>query len=283
MAADCLLLTDLDGLSGGVADGGPPEDASLLDSRIAADTGGDLTAERSDADSAAARDTGFEASAIGFCAGQVGAHLLCADFDEGSLLSGWTATDQYGNGRVSLDTSNSLSPPASLLSVVGSADGGVNGGNSGRLALALPSSYKTLHLAFDVEPHLLLTSSSGGVELFAIHQVTTDGAYFGVLFRDDYTGPSILASARAEAGGVYSVTASTSLPPGWSHVDVTIVLSTTTSGSITVTFNLVAVAQLTNIITRTQDYARSYVDFGMFNYAGVGGSASYDNVVVDVQ
>jgi hypothetical protein len=118
----CSLLTDMDGLSGGVVpvptrDGStePPHDDASSDAGPLADAASPVDAAAA-GDSAASGDTSLGDG--GFCAAHPG-HTFCDDFDnETTLPATWILTQQ--SGTVVLDTAQFTSPPGSLL---GSANG----------------------------------------------------------------------------------------------------------------------------------------------------------------
>ena len=288
--AACEVLTDLGGLTGGVAPDGGEGGVDAMPVMGTTDAKGDQAAEANaeaavDARVEAGTDAPFDAAkdsgTVSFCMGQPTTHYLCADFDEGALTAGWTGMDLAGAGAVALDTLAWKSPPASLASTVPTASGTTN---SARLAMDLPSTpFTTVHLEFDVDLKLALsTPADGEDEPFAIHQVTTDNAYYGVVFRVNSLGAYVTYTARTDAGGPGTTLSSLALPSGWFHVTLDEVVAPGPTGSITVKFNNQTAIQVSGIVTLTASYARSYIDFGMYDLQGKAGSANFDNVIIDV-
>ena len=133
--AAALLLAacaDLDGLTGGTADGGGPGDAYVTTDgggRPDAPASRDASAEASAGDAGsndASADTPYDAppdvatpidssaDAGTWCGQQSPAPTFCADFDEASLTGGWNAVNQT-NGTLTADSTNVSSPPHALL------------------------------------------------------------------------------------------------------------------------------------------------------------------------
>ncbi len=172
----CGLTADFSGIQGGTPDAAlfdagafdaslPPRDAAPLDAAIesAADSSPDLDVR--------------DEVATGFCASLSPAPKLCADFDEGAQVGvGWTLFDTSQGQSVSVDTTASVSPPGSFLSVVNSNNGT---GESARLAESLPVLSSHVHASFD----LLFSGSGGPFEIFAVHELTPDGNTYGLFYK----------------------------------------------------------------------------------------------------
>jgi hypothetical protein len=120
----CSALTSFDGFSGGSADAG--DAGGLHDAQGSSDvqggsdvqSGGDV---QNGSDVQAGDGPGDEASTANFCLTHAATATFCADFDEGSVRTGWLNGTQTTNLLVNkgavLDINTSLSPPGSLQAV----------------------------------------------------------------------------------------------------------------------------------------------------------------------
>ncbi|WP_394844506.1 hypothetical protein LZC95_46565 [Pendulispora brunnea] len=111
------------------------------------------------------------ASSGPFCKGQSAPHLLCADFDEGPVNSGWSALDVRSGGTVETVTNPVQSPPGAALARA-SADARA----VAYLVKTLPGPVTRMHLAFDMRIEAAGKGDSGAtilkLETSTGHQVT---------------------------------------------------------------------------------------------------------------
>jgi hypothetical protein len=209
--SSCALLTDVDGLA---TDAG-------------GESGADATTDAPDeASGDASTDVAVEAEAGPFCApyAEAGVLVYCQDFDapDAAALAFLTS----GTGAAAVDTSDDLSPPASLLTSVAVSDAGTAHAYSNHVMSVAPS---TATLSFDMKVVTLGAPYLDIVELvFAETTGTRD-----LILQIDPTGMTVEEEYPLDAGFT-----TLSHPHigfawgnGWHHVVVTANLSGTTKTS----------------------------------------------------
>jgi hypothetical protein len=79
-----------------------------------------------------------------FCATRAPGAVFCADFDEGTLLAGWSSTSAVPGSTIDLDPDASFSPPASLVASLPDGQG------STRVYRTLDQTLSFVHVELDL-------------------------------------------------------------------------------------------------------------------------------------
>lgn len=191
----CSLLTSLDGLRGDAS-----TDSSANDSAVDV-----ITADASDAGDAPDAPDGP------FCQTHPG-HTFCADFDEGSLVAGFTSVTTTGVGSTALDDADKVSSPASYEALFDAS--AVSQCNEALLVRNIANSGNhDYHLEFDFESCGLPSIS---VELFSIIQNAGIDAFIVSVDPFSYS----LYTEGSDDAGSHSQTYDMGVWPttGWHHV-----------------------------------------------------------------
>jgi hypothetical protein len=266
----CGLTADFSGLQGGSSDAGlvdassPPRDgatdASPFDAGALADASSDALVS--------------DEVATGFCESLSPQPKLCADFDEGEPVgTGWTLFDTSPGQTVSVDTSTSVSPPGSFLSMIEGNDGAPE---SARLAESLPVLSNHVHAAFD----LLYMGGDGPFEIFAVHELTSDGTTYGLFYKLQGGQLLVYIVSLLEDGGLAQYVYPLGAPPStWISVDIEMDIAE--SADVVVTQNGAVVVNAIGIDSSTQSRAQLFVEVGLYSPNAADAQANLDNVVVD--
>jgi hypothetical protein len=262
----CGLTADFSGLQGGVRDAGlvdaslPPADASQLDGSTTPDSMSDVIIS--------------DEVSTGFCESISPPPKLCADFDEGEPVgTGWTLFDTTQGQTVSVDTTTSVSPPGSFLSLIEGNDGTPE---SARVAESLPVLSNHVHAAFD----LLYMGGEGPFEIFAVHELTTDGNTYGLFYKVQGGQLLVYIVARLEDGGLVQNVYPLGAPPStWVSVDIEMDIAD--SADVVVTQDGAVVVNAIGIDTSTDDRSQLFVEVGFYSPNAASAQANIDNVVVD--
>jgi hypothetical protein len=237
------------------------------------------------ADAGGAVDAGWDADVDAtvvdagphFCATLATPVKLCDDFDEGqSVEAGWSATDLYGGEAIAI-TNDSYSPPAAFSSAINPSDAP----SSARLLENLPTESSEVHVEFE----MLLTSSSetGTIQLAVVHEVTSDGTTYGLYYQE--VNGALQAELRAllSDGSTYDQSWPIGNPPtSWTRVDMDMSLLDD-GGAFTVQQDGTPVVSQSGVPTSTDSRAALFVELGLYSYTPAGGSAVFDNAIVDWQ
>jgi hypothetical protein len=252
-ATACGLTADFSGLQGGVRDGAV-EDAGAAEAPPEGEASDD--------------------GSSGFCASLSPKPRLCADFDEGLPVgAGWTTVDVSQGQTVSVDPSVSYSPTASLLSAVSPMGTGYE---SGRLEESLPVLASHVHAEFKV----LLPGGGGPFELFSLQQITPDGSYYGLYYKEEGGKLVAYVSALGSDGMMHGKVYPLGAPPvTWLHVEIDMDISDT--GTLVVKHDGAAVVNAVNLPTSTPTRAQLASEIGFFSPNPATAQVHFDDVVID--
>jgi hypothetical protein len=281
----CSLLFDPEAYEG--PDAGRGVDAARpLDAETRMDVGRDArdAGETPDAKEADARP-----DAAHFCQGIDAA--FCADFDEGELLLGWTASPtplhSFSSGNLELDDSIAKSKPASLLASLPELSPDAGGsGNEEFLEDDLATGWREVTLDFDLNIGTIASGGGMSVLSFEFLGETTVGIQMG-----------IGASKVTDAGTLGSLDFSTLTGPDpsdwlydsydyqpgkWFHVTFD-VLPATSGGKVNVSFDGVPVQAWMGIDFAADPMAADLrLQLGLSQYGTFTPAVeiNYDNVVI---
>jgi len=214
-----------------------------------------------------------------FCKTHPG-HALCADFDEGSYLLGWTSPETYGNTPVLSLADGGTSPPASLLSQLGSAP---DASGAARLRFDFPATATALHVELSLNASSLTTPSSGELSLLEIYEKrTSDALTAGVNIQLSSSGAEVRLTTFDDAGGrQYQSFPLPALPTGWFRVDLDVALGVT--GSLAVAFDHQTVLQRSGLTTMEPGIGDSAYFVGLHGLDTAAASVTYDDVLIDTK
>lgn len=178
-----------------------------------------------------------------FCVANPG-HTLCADFDEHSIMAGWSSQDQSAGGDAgvhvtsALDTGNYASPPASLAVTSTTADLGTSC-QSSRLILDFPDTATGLGIDFDFSGCGGVLTGNSAVLFLNVDCTPDDGGTFGLVKWGLHAGGyqldlTPLAANGAGPGAPATLLAGTPAAGGFSHVHLDLVFGDPGSAVLTV-------------------------------------------------
>jgi hypothetical protein len=138
----------------------------------------------------------------------------------------------------------------------------------------------TLSAHVHVEIEMLLAPRDGTLELAVIHEVTSDGATYGLYLREVASLLQVQLRSRATDGTVFDQTWPVGAPPpSWARIDMDIDVATL--GSFVVKQDGKIVVSQTNLPTSTPRRTAMFVEVGVYSFTPATAQASFDNVVVD--